>query len=601
MGSNKITFRLSFILCFLLFTVSLNAQTYYLSPTGADTNSGITETQPWATFSYAFTKMKGGDTLVLLDGTYEQELHPPASLSGTQSAFTTFKAKNPGNVILAPKSIGDDEMEGVIYLYSSPSRGIVSYIHFDGLFAKGVGEDAAISIASHDFALENEMTHHIKITRCGAMGAALDYNTGVFEVGGVRDVLIEDCFAFGFGRKAMQLYGARHITVRRVVVRYDWWEGDKYKPSDPRVNLSAYNTIDAVLENIIALDAGPHPSSTSPDRAGLVVSGNQGGGTAIDGSQNVKYLGCLVFNNNVYAKGLNGFEINGGTGSPVKNITIKDIVIYGADAGFNIHDNVDTITVENVTSIHNTHIGIRIEHYPSYSISNVEIKNCLATDNKYDGIWWSNEMATVSNSTSIRNGEGDNIETEFEPEIKYLPTNTPVAGHKRGGVVMKKYYDGVLTNEPLWPWPHEDVIKKFMCNTIYLKEIEDTINNYEHTTISYLPGLCQSDKSLTNYIWSFLGNACPSEICNGITSLSDISGEGSFAKIYPNPTKDLLNISIPENLQVQKISIFDLSGKKVFVTKNKPSQINVSALKKGIYIFEVTFNNTTQRKKLIKL
>jgi len=566
---------------------------YFMSTSGSDTNDGTSEVNAWATFEHSYTIMKGGDTLTILDGTYFQELYPPVKLSGSEHSYTMYRAKNPGKVILAPTSIGDDEMEGVIYVFSNISRGITSYIHFDGLFAKGVGEHSAISIASMDFATEEQMTHHITLTRCGAMGSALGTNTDAFDIGSVRDILVEDCFAFGFGRKAMQLYGAKRITVRRMIVRYDWWQGHKYKPSDPRVNLSAYNTIGATLENIIAMDAGPHPASTSPDRAGLVASGNQGGGTAIDGSRDVNYLGCIVFNNNEFAKGLNAVEVNGGTGSPVKNLLFKDIVIYGADAGFNIHDNVDSIRLENITSTHNTHIGIRVNPYPSYTISNVKIDKVVSTDNKYDGIYWNEDMTHVelSNSTSVRNGEGDDIESQYEPEIKYLPINKPVMGFERGGIVRNKYIDGVLTEESLWPWPYEKVIKGFMCKEEYLQEIADSINLYEGTNIDYVPGLCKTDSSITGYIWSYLGNPCPDTICDNSVNTGDIfSKSQTNIEIYPNPAHNLIYIKAKLPLDTNHYNIYDICGKKLKFGTIIAGKIDISDFSQGVYFVRIQNN-----------
>jgi len=591
------------LLSLLLFSQNLNANNFYISVDGSDNNSGKTEAQAWKSFENSYTIMQGGDTLTILDGTYNQELHPPASLSGNENYYTLFRAKNPGNVILSPSKIGDDEFEGVIYVYSSTSRGITSYIHFDGLFAKGVGENSAISIASMDFATEEQMTHHITITRCGCMGSALGTNTDAFDIGGVRDVLVEDCFAFGFGRKAMQLYGAKRITVRRMIVRYDWWQGNKYKPSDPRVNLSTYNTIGATLENIIAMDAGPHPASTSPDRAGLVVSGNQGGGTAIDGSRDVSYLGCIVFNNNIYAEGLNGFEVNGGTGSPVKNLLFKDIVIHGASAGFNIHDNVDSIQVENLTVTHNTHIGLRINPYPSYSISNVKVNNVVAPDNRYEGIYWNEAMTHIEpkNCTAVRNGEGDDLEPDYEPQIKYLPINTPIEGYERGGIIMNKYVDAVLTNKPLWPWSYEKVIKKYMCKEEYLQEIEDSINVYEGTNNEYIPGLCQTDSSITGYIWSYLGNPCPDTICNNTLETSErFPYRTKSIELFPNPSHNIISIKTDLLFDTNYYEIFNILGEKLIFGNNINSEINISDLDQGIYFIKLHQDGVVSIGKFIK-
>src|SRR5262245_47517893 len=47
-----------------------DATTYYLSPTGSNSKSGTSALAPWKTFSFAIPKLKPGDTLVLLNGTY---------------------------------------------------------------------------------------------------------------------------------------------------------------------------------------------------------------------------------------------------------------------------------------------------------------------------------------------------------------------------------------------------------------------------------------------------------------------------------------------------------------------------------------------------
>src|SRR6185436_17284089 len=47
----------------------LSTASFFLSPTGADTNPG-TEAKPWKTFRHALPLLRPGHTLVLLDGTY---------------------------------------------------------------------------------------------------------------------------------------------------------------------------------------------------------------------------------------------------------------------------------------------------------------------------------------------------------------------------------------------------------------------------------------------------------------------------------------------------------------------------------------------------
>ena len=53
-----------------------NYSTYYISPNGSDSNSGTSETTPWATFDHAWQYLYPSDTLILLDGVYRQTLIP---------------------------------------------------------------------------------------------------------------------------------------------------------------------------------------------------------------------------------------------------------------------------------------------------------------------------------------------------------------------------------------------------------------------------------------------------------------------------------------------------------------------------------------------
>src|SRR5690606_26965806 len=58
--------------------------------------------------------------------------------------------------------------------------------------------------------------------------------------------------------------------------------------------------------------------------------------------------------------------------------------------------------------------------------------------------------------------------------------------------------------------------------------------------------------------------------------------------IYPNPTKDILNIELKENITLEKVLIYNTSGQLVKETSEKI--INVSGFAKGIYNVQVLTN-----------
>lgn len=525
------------LLILISFSADSFAADWYISPTGSDIADGTSTSTPVATLVQAYTLMSPGDTLYFMDGTYQQQLFPPVGLSGSSGAPTKFIAVNDGSVIIAP-TLSDlaayYTTGGSLYVYSNTSRGRMSYFDFEGLFVRAVGERTGIYITSMDFAdVDTQMTHHINIRRCGVVGSAVDVNLSApTEVSNCSDILVEDHYSFGKGRKAMEVYGAIRVTVRRAVLRYDWWEGDSYLPNDPRINITCYNTQDSIFENILAIDAGPHPVIRSPDRAGLVLSGNQAGGTAIDGTSNSGYYGCIVLGNNPYAGYFNGVEMNGGTGSPATGLSLKDIAIIGAMGyGANIHDNVDGVTASNLTIIGGSLSGFRANPYPSYTISNFTLDYSVARDNTGRGFYG----ITPGFSSATGNSDGD-IEAAYMPTIAYPPTNTPVIGHERGADVTKRYVDGVKTETALWPWPNEDTIKSHMCDEAILQDIKDTITAYDGVESAYAPGLCTSGKTLTTYIWEAMGATIPEDIYGPSTAPTVTINEASQTVSDPSFT-----------------------------------------------------------------
>jgi hypothetical protein len=69
-------------------------------------------------------------------------------------------------------------------------------------------------------------------------------------------------------------------------------------------------------------------------------------------------------------------------------------------------------------------------------------------------------------------------------------------------------------------------------------------------------------------------------------------------KLFPNPAKDVVNFSNIKNLQ--SVTVFDITGKKVLESKKiSNNQLNISALKTGVYLVNVVSDNILTTKKLI--
>lgn len=82
----------------------------------------------------------------------------------------------------------------------------------------------------------------------------------------------------------------------------------------------------------------------------------------------------------------------------------------------------------------------------------------------------------------------------------------------------------------------------------------------------------------------------------------DILETGSFLQesisLYPNPTSDLLHISIPSDIVVNKISITDMLGRTInFDIQNS---LNLSLLSTGIYMVTIETDLGIYQEKIVK-
>ena len=96
------------------------------------------------------------------------------------------------------------------------------------------------------------------------------------------------------------------------------------------------------------------------------------------------------------------------------------------------------------------------------------------------------------------------------------------------------------------------------------------------------------------------GNTYPDSIFT--VGLNEIANRDLKFSIFPNPVNDYLEISTERKLQNSLIEIYDLFGNKV---KSQPlnserETINIESLPKGIYLLQLTSQNSFGVSKLIK-
>lgn len=126
------------------------------------------------------------------------------------------------------------------------------------------------------------------------------------------------------------------------------------------------------------------------------------------------------------------------------------------------------------------------------------------------------------------------------------------------------------------------------ANTTYWIEVISDAGGWESTSVSALGNGDVFYNTNTADVWTSTGG--DEYVFNLICSELGVSDMNAFDfTYYPNPVKDVLNISSKKN--VQNVSVFNLAGQQVI---NKTSltngQIDVTSLAPGVYVFRATLD-----------
>jgi len=136
-------------------TPSLNSRIYYVSTKGDDGNSAEqakSQSTPWRTIQKAANTIVGGDTVVIMNGTYHERVTIGERCSGKVATPTLFVAQNEGKVII------DDEHDGVSERFTSVFKiDRAKYIKIEGL--------KVINSRWYGFSVEN-YCDNITINKC---------------------------------------------------------------------------------------------------------------------------------------------------------------------------------------------------------------------------------------------------------------------------------------------------------------------------------------------------------------------------------------------------------------------------------------------------
>lgn len=165
-------------LAVLILIRGLTAATWYVSPSGSDTNPG-TQQQPLLTISQAVNFASPGDTIILEDGVYGAEGHTgfPVRISkgGTPSAWITLMAQNKGRAILDCGNTFNGPQtgcNGYIYLDTGANYWVFQDLVFQNEYSVGISSNS--TPASHDILVKGcrfeYIGQHTDFTQYGEVG-----------------------------------------------------------------------------------------------------------------------------------------------------------------------------------------------------------------------------------------------------------------------------------------------------------------------------------------------------------------------------------------------------------------------------------------------
>ncbi len=272
----------------LFATTSIQAANYYVSPSGNDSNSGTTETQPWRTIQQAGNRAAAGDTVYIAPGTYTGNGGPilqPAR-SGTATQPITFRSLNSTRPILS----GPNTAPEVVDLSNR------SYIVIDNLEIQDPCNDWCnwLTLSNSHHNVINNTRFTMTRSSQGVDWIGVDFDNSTYN-------RLTNCHVDGWGMHvdpynnggdAIQLHGASHHNViEGCFIGAGGHAGLQLDGGDTYFNVIRNNTFQNPLEKAY---------ETTQRRSGRFEYNLFEGNTCVQSGYNAEFHGgmCLHINAN---------------------------------------------------------------------------------------------------------------------------------------------------------------------------------------------------------------------------------------------------------------------------------------------------------------
>ena len=559
-NKKKIASRfLIFLLPTLLLNISISSFCYagttrYVDPASPSPGGGYTS---WNTAAHDIQTgvgaMSSGDELIIRDGTYigAANMITAGSIpSGSVGNYTMVRAENRMGVII------DAQVAAVrrpISIGSSDEYIIIKDIE---------GQNAGDFEWNQGSAVVMIEGNHIKMIRVGAMESAWqtidpgeNEMSNPFDVEGASYVLLEECYAYGWGKYVFTIYASDHIILRRCISRQDGWArgfGSSFQN---------YSSKFVEYQNCIAIDYNEarhwHPSINDGLWGGFCINGT---------SSNVIYRGSIAMN----IKGPNGVTLHDNSGTikttdhnmgfystvsgvgEYYNCAVINSITGIVTRGNNIIDHCSFMTLDSDPSTLWDGRAVMGESGEAATVTNSIFYNSATSSAAFNININSDYNAYYSNLANYGGGSTAGVNdysSENSNELNLLTSGLlfPIRiesgsklktagseGSQIGAEIMKRYgIDGtlygeagynILTNVELWPFPNEDIIRARMRTYTHWDKFDNIDPNNQSNPDTWVKGkrgFCADGMTLTKYIWEALGSQVPPDLYSATTLLID--------------------------------------------------------------------------------
>ncbi|HEV8310088.1 MAG TPA: right-handed parallel beta-helix repeat-containing protein [Methylomirabilota bacterium] len=484
----KILLSLAFLCIVLLFfsiVESYAQNTFYISPTGSDSNPG-TNALPWKRWAFALGRLAPGDTLIAKDGTYTRSTTGIPSIicgsnaqHGTATEPITIKAQNERRPML--KAGGTSGPTGLTWTAFTMQN--CSWWNIRGLRFEGSDADNSQSQYNNFGGLLHiYQSSNIKLFRLFSRRNNRYANHHLILLQSSSNILLEESEVYDFCRHGISVAGGIKITLRRNYANAHFYPTipGQWPPDDPppgpdctanghSIAMVLYPAKQSGMENNITEHNGYGFLSIEPgDVPGAGSSNRFLGNMGIDNHRDVTIdnrsaaQANIVFENHV---SVNSRTVglwnnnNGVKGLVCKNCSFIDGSPIGGSPRASVlqdlgHVSDDTVLYRNVLVINYPMEGFSIPG--TWSSCRIEYTTSYHNNPNFPP----HSSCTFANISAANPnfGEpaGDRVGIGYGHCMVYIPSGnaalkgTGKGGADRGANVIYRYQNGVLTGTKLW-------------------------------------------------------------------------------------------------------------------------------------------------------